>query len=289
MRHSGRVLKMADGSAPAKAARGSRKAAPDRGGSRSVRRVLQIFEFMLDRGEPASMAMLIETLSIPKSTAYELVRTLTRSGYLEPSGRDGGLFLGRKLFQLGMAYRNQVDLLRDGSQIVEELRDQTGETVQFSVLVEDHMHVLMKEEGVRPIRIISHIGSRVPVNWAASGRLLVSDLADRELRKLLRSTIRQSPSGRACMDVDRFIAEVRASRGDGYAAELNEANEHAGCVAAPVIDAHGRCVAAISVVAPEQRLTEPNRTVLIAAVTEAAARLSQRIGGPPVAGDPRAG
>ncbi len=273
---------MADGIAPAKAALGAGAAASERddhSGSRSVRRVLQIFEFMLDRGEPASIATLIEALGIPKSTAYELVRTLKRSGYVEASGKDGGLFLGRKLFQLGMAYRNQVDLLKDGSQIVEELRDQTGETVQFSVLAEDHMHVLMKEEGVRPIRIISHIGSRVPVNWAATGRLLVSDLDDRTLRTLLKSTIRQSPSGRACMDVDRFIAEVRASRRDGYATELNEANEHAGCVAAPVIDAHGRCVAAISVVAPEQRLTEPNRTALIAAVTEAAARLSQRIGG----------
>jgi DNA-binding IclR family transcriptional regulator len=273
---------MADGIVPAKAARGAHSAASegdDRGSSRSVRRVLQIFEFMLDRGEPASIATLIEALGIPKSTAYELVRTLTRSGYVEASGKDGGLFLGRKLFQLGMAYRNQVDLLKDGSQIVEELRDQTGETVQFSVLVEDHMHVLMKEEGVRPIRIISHIGSRVPVNWAASGRLLVSDLDNRDLRRLLKATIRQSPSERACMDVSRFIAEVRASRRDGYATELNEANEHAGCVAAPVIDAHGRCVAAISVVAPEQRLTEPNRTALIAAVTDAAARLSQRIGG----------
>ena len=60
---------------------------------------------------------------------------------------------------------------------------------------------------------------------------------------------------------------------------MNEANEHAGCVAAPVIDEFGHCVAAMSVVAPEQRLTSPNREVLIAAVTEAAARLSQRISG----------
>jgi DNA-binding IclR family transcriptional regulator len=105
---------MADGIVPAKVARGARAAASegdDRGSSRSVRRVLQIFEFMLDRGEPASIATLIEALGIPKSTAYELVRTLTRSGYVEASGKDGGLFLGRKLFQLGMAYRNQVDLL----------------------------------------------------------------------------------------------------------------------------------------------------------------------------------
>ena len=120
----------------------------EQGGSRSVRRALEMFEFLLQQGEPATVGAIVGALQIPKSTAYELVRTLTEAGYLEPSGRGAGLFLGRKLFELGMAYRGQVDLLRDGSQIVEELRDATGETVQLSVLENDMMLVLLKEEGV---------------------------------------------------------------------------------------------------------------------------------------------
>ena len=94
---------------------------------------MRIFELMLDRAEPVSITAIIEALDIPKSTAYELVRTLSNAEYIEGSGKDRGLFLGRKLFQLGMAYRNRFDLLKDGSQIVEELRDTTGETVQFSL------------------------------------------------------------------------------------------------------------------------------------------------------------
>jgi DNA-binding IclR family transcriptional regulator len=60
---------------------------------------------------------------------------------------------------------------------------------------------------------------------------------------------------------------------------LNEANDHAGCVAAPVIDEQGLCIAAISVAVPEHRLAEPDRSVLIAAVTAAAERLSRRLSG----------
>ena len=60
-------------------------------------------------------------------------------------------------------------------------------------------------------------------------------------------------------------------------AELNEANEHAGCVAAPVIDGSGRCIAALSIVAPEQRLTKPNREQLIVSVISAAEKLSRRL------------
>lgn len=247
-------------------------------GSRSVRRALDIFELMLRKGEPLTVAQIITELSIPKSTAYELVRTLSEGDYLSPSGKGSGLFLGRRLFELGMAYRSHVDLLKDGSRIAEELRNETGETVQLSVLEDDLMMVLLKEEGIRPVRIISNVGSRVPVNWAAAGRLLVSDMTDAELTRLLTATIRQSPTGRAITDVDKLIAQIRKFRRQGYATELNETNEHAGCVAAPVIDASGRCVAALSVVAPEQRLAKANRDTLIVSVTRAAEKLSKRLG-----------
>jgi IclR family transcriptional regulator, KDG regulon repressor len=254
------------------------KEADDVGGSRSLRRALDILELMLERGETLSVADIVARLKIPKSTAYELVRTLGDGGYVERSGKAGGLFLGRKLFELGMAYRSKIDLLKDGSQIVEELRDQVGETVQLSVMENDMMLVLVKEEGSQPIRIISRIGSRVPVNWAAAGRLLVSDLDDAALRELLQRTSRPSPTGHAVVDIDKLVAQVRRFRKQGYGIEINEANEHAGCIAAPVLDASGRCVAAISAVAPEQRLARPNRDRLIAAVCDAARRLSQRLG-----------
>ncbi len=249
-------------------------------GSRSVRRALKIFELMLQRGAPLPVAEIVRTLAIPKSSAYELVRTLSENGYLEPSPSSGGYGLGRKLYELGMAYRNQVDLLKEGGRAVEELCKTTGESVQLSVLEDNKMLVLLKEESPQPIRIISRIGSRVPVNWAAAARLLVSDQDDATLRATLAEHIAPSPTGTASMDIDELIAQIRRFRAQGYGFELGEANAHAGCVAAPVTDGSGKCVAAISVVAPEQRLREENRGFLIEATKDAARRLSLRLGAP---------
>jgi len=275
MRQDVKTLRKARAAAPASQSAAN---AEDAGGSRSVRRALEIFEFLLQLDAPTTIGEIVTALEIPKSTAYELVRTLSDSGYLEPGRRGSGIFLGRKLFELGMAYRAQVDLLRDGSQIVEELRNECGETVQLSVLENDMMLVLLKEEGSHPVRIISRVGSRVPVNWAASGRLLVSDLDDNELTSLLSKSVRQSPTGRATVEIDKFIQQVRKARKQGFFSELNETNEHAGCVAAPVIDGTGRCVAAISIVAPEHRLNKANREGLTKKACAAAAELSKRLG-----------
>lgn len=248
--------------------------------SRSVRRALDIMELLLARGEPAAILDIAGALKIPKSTAYDLVRTLAQAGYLERPGRGNGYFLGRRLFELGTAYRSQVDLLKEGGHVVEALRDETGETVQFSVLENEMMLVLFKEETKHPIRIISRVGSRVPVNWAAAGRLLVSDLDDATLRALLARTVKPSPTGRATTDLDELVGQIRRFRAQGYGVELNEANEHAGCVAAPVIDSSGKCVAAISIAAPEQRLQKKHRDALTQAVKRAAAKLSRRLGAP---------
>jgi DNA-binding IclR family transcriptional regulator len=252
----------------------STKAASGRGAAR----ILRILDFVLARGGQVRMGELVEDLGVPQSTAYELVRIMTELGYLEPGRERGALALGRKLYELGMAYRSQVDLLKDGEQIVHRLSRELGETVQLSVLDHDRMLVLLKEEGTRPLRIISKIGSRVPINWAAAGRLLVSDMSEKELAAWLPANIEASPTGTAPLDVNGLVRQIKQFRSSGYGIEIGEANEHAGCVAAPVIDRDGRCIAAISVAAPEFRLSESERPGIIEAVCRAAQGLSRRLG-----------
>jgi hypothetical protein len=73
MTQVGKARLRADGRAPA-------AADEEQGGSRSVRRALEVFEFLLQQGEPATVGAIVSALRIPKSTAYELVRTLGEAG-----------------------------------------------------------------------------------------------------------------------------------------------------------------------------------------------------------------
>lgn len=245
-------------------------------GASSLQRAIRMLDILHQRNEPMRVSELASELQIPRSSAYVIVRELTGARLLS-SSLDRRVFLGPKLFELGMDYRDKVDLLREATPLVRNLRDATGETVQLSVLDVDALLVLMKEEGTQPVRIVSRVGSRVPVNWAAGGRLIVSDLAEHQLRELLRATMRASPTGRATTDNDVFIRQVKKAREQGFHIEIGETNEHAGCIAAPVRDSSGRCIAALSIAVPEQRLKSPNRQRLILAVQSAARTLSDRI------------
>jgi DNA-binding IclR family transcriptional regulator len=223
---------------------------------------------------------IIRLLNIPRSSAYELIRILEVAEYIQRVDNGVSYTLGRQLHILGVSCRDRVSIIKDGARIAESLRDRTGETVQLCVLDNDNLLVLLKEDGQLPLRIISKIGSRVPVNWGASGRLLVSDMADDELRAMLIRAAKPLPLNRKPVDIRALIRQIREFRGRGWAFEVNEANEHAGCVAAPVLDSERRCVATLSVVVPEQRLKAELLPPLVRAVQDSAMELSRRLGDP---------
>lgn len=247
--------------------------------ARSLERGLAVLELLRAHG-PLRITEIARSLCIPRSSTYEIVGLLQRQRYLERT-LDGQRYrLGVALHLLGMCYRDSIDLAKMGSAAVDALRDETGETVQLCILDGDQLLVLHKADGHRPIRIISHVGTRVPVNWAASGRLLVSDLDNEALRSFLEQTARPSPNTGATVDIPQLMRQIRAFRQRGWSLEINETNAHAGCVAAPVQDAEGRCIATLSIVAPEHRLQSSDLNGLVESVCRAAQGLSARLGGP---------
>lgn len=247
--------------------------------ARSVLRATQIFDLIASRGVAVTINDISRALTIPRTTVYEIVRTLIATELIEAARTTPGRYqLGNKLYRLGMAYRRQVDLLREAAPIVEALRDEVDETVQLSVLDKGMVLVLLKENSRQPIAIVSEIGSRLPVNWSASGRLLVSDMTDALLRDKLPTMLKRSPTGKATLDIATFISEVRAARARGYDIQVSQASPHTGAVAAPVIAASGRCVATISLVIPAHKFI-PDMRREVAQVKQAAAALSARLGG----------
>lgn len=244
--------------------------------SRNVLRAFNVFEFIKARGEALGVLEISTHLGIPRSTTYDLIRTLIQADYLEklPDAKCG---LGRKLYELGAAYKGQSPLLHHGGEVVRTLRDETRETVQLSVLDNRLMFVVLKEEGLQPVRIISNVGTRVPCNWAAAGKVLLAYLGADEAKRILRDTVRPSPTGKAITDTGKLIGVLVRTRRVGYGIEIGEVNAHGGCVAAPVFDKTGNCIAALSIAVPQQRLVGRDRDTLIEAVCNAAGELSERI------------
>ncbi|MGO7638892.1 IclR family transcriptional regulator C-terminal domain-containing protein, partial [Rhizobium leguminosarum] len=60
--------------------------------------------------------------------------------------------------------------------------------------------VLAMADGPSHFQVSSRVGTRVPLNWTASGRMLVGHLAEEERIELFKRCARSSPTGRAEID-----------------------------------------------------------------------------------------
>ena len=154
------------------------------------------------------------------------------------------------------------------------LADATGETVNLAVAGPAGVEHLAQAEGRHFLGTGQWIGRRVPYHCSANGKLLLALGAGRlapgqPLEALTSHTI-----------VDRAIldAQLARVRADGFATTIDELESGLTAMAAPVFDASGAAVAALSVSGPTLRLTRRRIEELRPTVVKHARAISERLG-----------
>jgi DNA-binding IclR family transcriptional regulator len=219
--------------------------------ARGLDRAFEILDYLRALRRPARPNEIAVGLDAPKSTTYELVNLLLKAGVLEYADPDGRVFLGRKLYFLGLAYQSQFDLTRACKGYLDKLAEETRETSQLCMLDGDKYTVAMMREGVRPFRISSDVGERIPIPWTASGRLLVSHMRDEDILALIPQADFVLPGG-AALKPRAFLSEVAKARQEGFFSFDTLADNFTHCFAAPVYQEDGVCAATLCLIAPRE-------------------------------------
>ncbi|TIT86596.1 MAG: IclR family transcriptional regulator, partial [Mesorhizobium sp.] len=174
---------------------------PRRSRTSGIDRVLQILDCLQRRGRPATAYEIARDIGAPLSTVYVIVDDMVEKELLDR--KDGGLlWLGPRLYQYGLTYARTLDLLNVATQEMHELAQGSKETVQICGRDSDYMVVLAMEEGKDHFQVTSRVGTRTPLNWTASGRLLVGHLPEDERLAIFARSAIASPTGRAETDKD---------------------------------------------------------------------------------------
>lgn len=217
-----------------------------------VDRMFQLLDHLTAAGKPARPLDLARAVGAPTSTVYEVIDDMLARGVL--ARFEGGLVgLGPKLMHYGLAYRHATPLIDVSSREARRLSAELGEAVQICGRDGDMMVVLAMADGTGPFRVTSHVGTRIPLNWTASGRLLVGHLPEPERLVLFRRAARPSPTGRALTNPAVLSAAAARALAERLSIQLSESDYAVACVAAPVIDRSGECVVTVSIVLPESR------------------------------------
>lgn len=239
-------------------------------------RILQIIDFLQQNDAPATAYEIAREVGAPLSTIYTLVDDLVRKELLDRK-EDGQLWLGPRLYHYGLTYFRHVDLLTTANQEMADLAVASGETVQICGRDGEMMVVLGMVDGPDHFQVASQVGSRTPLNWSASGRLLVGHLPEEERRALFLRATRPSPTGRAETDIEVLTTTSRQAFEARLSIQAGESAYAIACIAAPIIDQNRNCRATISIVVPDKKVEQADPD-LKALVQRSALTIARRLG-----------
>ncbi len=222
-----------------------------------------------------TVADCIAAASIPRASCHRLLRALVASGYAQRVGR-GRYAPGWRLLALGRDIGTGIMALAGAP--LRRLVEVTGQTAHVGVL--DGVEAVYVDcvDSPDSLRLAARPGSRIQLNASAIGMAIAAFLPRAELECLVHSTPWARRTTRTLTEPGRILAALDAVRRRGFAVDDGGYAEHVRCIAAPVRARDGRVVAAVGVTGLAADF-DPLAAAVVAAIVEAGADISRRLGG----------
>ena len=239
-------------------------------------RVLQAFT--PERPE-LTLAEVARAAGTDNATAFRFLNTLVQLGYLEKVAGTRLFRLTLKCLDLGFNAIARADLRTLARPL---LRDLVGAQIEAaSIGVPDGPDVVYVERvqaGLARLGIEVRIGSRVPAYSTAIGQATLAWL-DRDTQiRLLEARPREQRTATTLTALDALLLRLERVRAQGFALSDQENVSGVRVLAAPVRDADGVAIAALSVATPAPALSlAAFKAAARAPVIAAAASLSRAL------------
>jgi DNA-binding IclR family transcriptional regulator len=245
----------------------------DAAGRTVLSRAFAILDTFADAGPEQTHSSITRATGLSPATAHRVLAQLVEWGAVERTGR-GRYRIGLHLWRLGSLAPQGRELRDVALPYLQYLLEVTHEVVHLVVLDENQALYVEKLESRPGVSVVSQVGGRLPLHATGPGKVLLAHAAPAVLDQVLAAGLARHARGTITdpAELRRTLADIRAS---GHSISREEMTDGAASVAAPVTDADGQVVAAISVVVPS---STPTLMPLVPPVRLAALGISRELG-----------
>ena len=219
-------------------------------------RLFQVIECLAENC-PMGIMDLSSQLGFHKSTTHRLVTSLQYMGYIRQDEESLKYALSLKFLEIGGKILEQTNMASLVHPSLKKLSEQTGETVHL-VRREgtEAVYIDKVESNVSSIRMVSRVGSRIPLYCSGVGKALLAELPDQEIREIWNSSEIVSLTPYTVTKFQDLMERIGTVRKVGYAMDDEETEEGVRCIAVSIPDYHKEPVYALSISAPVSRMTD---------------------------------
>ncbi len=243
----------------------------------SIAKAHDILSFFVHDKRTIGISEFAKKLSLPKTTIHSIVKTLCYLGYLEKDVTTGKYMLGPYVFQLGMKYATNLDIVSIGRVWAERLCFQYRQPVNIGMLVGGKVVVVLRVEPENRFMTYPQTGSVIPMHTSCIGKLLCAYTDNYRLHELLESYEFKALTKNSISSKENFINELKMVRSMGISFDNQESIAGLAGIGGPIFNYTGQIIAAFAITG-DADFIEKHRDDIITTVKDTSLQLSLQLG-----------
>jgi IclR family KDG regulon transcriptional repressor len=246
--------------------------------NQSLHRAIAILDCFCISQPELGVREIARQLNLHPSTVGRMVATMASLGILKQDKESHRYLMGSKVLTWSSVYMNNLDVRAQAHPYLEDLYKTTQETVSIYIMDGNERVCIDRFDSPRTIRMVAHIGERLPLYAGASGKVLLAFMPPEQRDDILKNLRLERLSATTIVNIDTFRKELAVVEKRGYAISHGERLEGASGIAAPVFDASNQVVASINISGPTPRFTKEKLPTYATLLVQATTRLSVALG-----------
>lgn len=219
-------------------------------------KTLRLLDLLAANPAGVTAAEAARATGLTGNLVFRLLKTFVAMGFAIQHPDSKAYRLSSRLLDLSGPKVGDRSLVVCAHDALRGLRDTSGETAQLMIESGGKGLVLEQVRGLHALQVSGRVGMRVPLYSCAPGKAILAWWTQDQRIDWFRGRTLKRFTPTTLASRSELVAELEAAKQLGYTVDRGEGIEGIHCVAAPVLDADGGVVAAVTVMGPTFRLPE---------------------------------
>ncbi len=217
-------------------------------------------------------------VGLHKSTVSRIMATFEAENLVRQDPETRRYTLGLGLIAVAGPLLADLEERRVAYPVLQELTERTGETSALMVWDNDESMCVEQIASRHQVKHTTPLGTRYHDCFSSSIQVFLAHEPVERARSLLTNGTITFP-GMDDEALEAYLIRLKETSARGYATNYGETSVDEASVAAPVFDHRGNVAAAVLIPAPRFRVSIDTLHTLAAACTDAATKITTRLGG----------
>lgn len=250
---------------------------PAEGGTQCIHRSLGVMR-LLASGSPQGLKLveIADALELSRPTAHRILKALEQEDMVERVAGSRRYTMGSEVAWLGLSANCRYPIVSAAAPVLDTLAESITDSILLSVRSRNDSVYADRRLGSYPVQATRlSIGMRRPLGISVAGRVILSYMPEVQAQNVVEEN-RSRYQPYRCRG-ESILEEARRGRMQGFLCTKSVTSPSKLVLAVPVLDAVGYPVAAISVIAAQNRLPTDRIQRLVPVLRGAARQISDRL------------